>query len=300
MRDKDSFKFAIGTAFSLNWSIHCLLGELWSSALSQQTEGLSDGLHFSVLLTLCSQLSVLLRALSIFIPGCWRKNLLCEWQTTPLRVTDLSSYKLIGLAKGPQSSGSHAFESLRKYITLMDFDDNILWTPPFKSSFIENVLLPPKRNFTEESSFLAYIHCELFTLASKASLYYQMCCVGIVMAGPSEPNQRPPLTTMTNEEILRKFCPSAPVNSAEGVRAHPFDFSMLSQLPSTLRENSRLLFAQAVKGVLDASDMPLVEALAEVIKEQQATELNELDSRFPILRLFEMPTERVTNQTKKT
>jgi len=243
------------------------------------------------------QLELLLRALSLFIPGCWRKEAVCEWQTAPLRATDLSHYKLIGLSKS-QSPGTHPVpQALRKYVTMMDFDENILYAPPFRSAFVDNYLLPPKRHFLDESSFLAYLHCELYVLATKGCLYYEMCCLTLttLAEGADPPPARPVLTSLTNDEILRKYCPSAAASQRKG---KPLDPSVLCQLPLHLREDSRMHFANVTKGS-DASDLPIIEYLAEVIKEQQAMEMNEVDCRYPVLRLVEMPIEKITNQVKK-
>ena len=123
------------------------------------------------------------------------------WQETPFRITDLSTSKLIGLSK----EGTPQIPlSIRKYITLLNFDDKVLHSPKFDCSYVESVLLPPRRHFPDESSYLAYIHTELFSLATKASLYFQMCCLGITQDNKSDSGPKE-LRFLGNDEILKKY-----------------------------------------------------------------------------------------------
>ena len=90
----------------------------------------------------------------------------------------------------------------------MNFDDEILWAPPYESSFVEETLLPLRKFFIDESCLLAYIHGELFNLASKASLFYQMCCVAVTKPDQVEPGQKQTYSVTKNSEFLRKYSTS--------------------------------------------------------------------------------------------
>ena len=150
------------------------------------------------------------------MPGCWKKQLIKYWQDTPLKIVDFSNSKLIGLTKDHEISIA---PSLKKYITILDYEEESLrGAPHSESKFIEHIF--QKRVWPDESTFLAHLHYELFQLSMKAYLYYRMCCIGFSKvesqeqsltssSNPNLPSNNPPARLITSPQPSRKNAQSS-------------------------------------------------------------------------------------------
>ncbi|XP_070568600.1 guanine nucleotide exchange protein smcr8a-like isoform X2 [Ptychodera flava] len=120
----------------------------------------------------------LITTLWLFVPGhSSRYHVVVPWRTNPLSLADLGKIKLVGLCK-PRSPRSPNVlpSSVRKYVSILDYDKSSLHSPPYKGNFI-NGIVSRKKQFKSDQVFIAYIHSILLELASKAYLYYHSFCL---------------------------------------------------------------------------------------------------------------------------
>ncbi|XP_030850312.1 guanine nucleotide exchange protein smcr8a isoform X2 [Strongylocentrotus purpuratus] len=184
------------------------------------------------------EVNSLVRTLWLFVPGhSSRYHLVVPWHTKPLCMTDLARMKLVGLSK-PKSLGRVVPSSVRRYVTLFDYDHQTLWTPAYKGNILDSIVNRNK-HFQIDQCYLAHIQSVLLQLASKAFLYYHSYCL-------NSPNSRLINSTSSADSTSRLMNSSpARVNSA----------SFLSKL-----------------GLVDG-DCKIVEYWVELIKRQQLDEI---------------------------
>ncbi|XP_071478743.1 guanine nucleotide exchange protein smcr8a-like [Diadema antillarum] len=183
------------------------------------------------------EVNALIRTLWLFVPGhSSRYHLVVPWHTKPLCMADLSRMKLVGLAVS-KSVSRVVPGSVRRYITLFDFDQSTLYTPPYKGTCLDAIVSRHK-HFQTDQSYLAYIQSVLLELASKAFLYYHSYCL-------NSPNSQLVNSTSSGDSYQR------PTNTPP--RVSPSSF--LAKL-----------------GLMDG-DSRIVEYWVELIKRQQIDEI---------------------------
>ncbi|XP_077976951.1 guanine nucleotide exchange protein smcr8a-like [Glandiceps talaboti] len=134
----------------------------------------------------------LITTLWLFVPGhSSRYHVVVPWHTLPLTLADLGKMKLVGLCKGRSPRSPNVLpSSVRRYVTVLDYDKNTLCTPPYKGFYI-NTIVSRKKQFKTDQVFLAYIHSILLELASKAYLYYHSFCLNSTSIKSSESSRSP-------------------------------------------------------------------------------------------------------------
>ncbi|XP_063954446.1 guanine nucleotide exchange protein smcr8a-like isoform X1 [Lytechinus pictus] len=183
------------------------------------------------------EVNSLVRTLWLFVPGhSSRYHLVVPWHTKPLCMTDLARMKLVGLSK-PKSLARVLPSSVRRYVTLFDYDQQTLWTPAYKGNVLDSIVSRNK-HFQTDQCYLAHIQSTLLQLASKAFLYYHSYCL-------NSPNSHLINSTSSADSTIRQNSSPARVNSA----------SFLSKL-----------------GLVDG-DCKIVEYWVELIKRQQLDEI---------------------------
>lgn len=223
----------------------------------------------------------LIRALSLFVPGISSSGRwIEEWRSSPLRLIDLSYFKLVGLEKKPHMLP----DVVKRHSTIFDVEESWVWSPPYTGDFLTSLLcLPHTReegSWPTEEVFLAYVHEQLYQFALRASLYYHLCCVGVAETSASLPSPAAGvggtshytsistlgLRPATAESIMgaRGIIPSTSSESLSGRRSknHRSRTSSLSLLPSSSKDGR--------KGRISQSDYSAQERLAFISREATA------------------------------
>lgn len=118
----------------------------------------------------------LVTSLAIFVSGhCRKQPSIIPWSTKPLKMSDLSSLKLIGYSKQKPIP-----KAIEKYVCKLDFESELYFGPIYSndSKLIEDIL-SSKKQWPDEDTYLAYIHYLLYDLAIKACQYYHLCCISL-------------------------------------------------------------------------------------------------------------------------
>ncbi|MDP2435321.1 MAG: hypothetical protein Q8P67_06225 [archaeon] len=124
----------------------------------------------------------LVRACSIFVPGVANSGRrIEEWRTSPIRLPELATLKLVGLSKQPKGLP----EAVRRHSTIFDVENEWVWCPPYAGDFLTSLLSPQVHiSWPSEEVFLSFVQEQLHHLALRAALYYHLCCVGIAEVHP--------------------------------------------------------------------------------------------------------------------
>ncbi|RXM32512.1 Smith-Magenis syndrome chromosomal region candidate gene 8 protein [Acipenser ruthenus] len=116
----------------------------------------------------------LVSALSIFVPNLGKyAETIKPWLTSPFQITDLHSWKLIGLHRVASPTGSSMLFSLNRYsryISILDADHKTLRCPPYKGTLIGR-LADHRTQIKRGSTYFMYVQSMLSQLCSKAFLY---------------------------------------------------------------------------------------------------------------------------------
>jgi hypothetical protein len=138
----------------------------------------------------------LVRACSLFVPGNRTRSI--EWRATPLRMPDLARIRLIGLSR----QGNALPKAVRRYATVLDFDQSILCAPTYTGTMLSE-MTSARKMWPSEEVFLSFVHHELHQIALKACLYYHLCCVG-VSDSPSSPSATANSAALARSRSLRR------------------------------------------------------------------------------------------------
>ncbi|MEQ2192199.1 hypothetical protein XENOCAPTIV_008401 [Xenoophorus captivus] len=93
--------------------------------------------------------------------------------TTPLQVTDLLTWRLIGIHRPSSSASSAIIESLTqysRYIALLDLDQRTLRCPSYSGSLV-NVLADPHTGISRGTTYLLHLESCLTALANQVLLH---------------------------------------------------------------------------------------------------------------------------------
>lgn len=116
----------------------------------------------------------LVDALSLFLPAPGPDgNAVMPCLTTPLQLTDLLTWRLIGIHRSPSSSSSSILHSLTRYsryLALLDLDQRTLHCPSYSGSLIGR-LADPHTGICRGITYLLHLDSCLTALANKALLY---------------------------------------------------------------------------------------------------------------------------------
>lgn len=120
---------------------------------------------------------VLVRTLMLLVPGhSCTSHAVIPWQTKPIKIADLSRVKLIGLCKPERRNGNLNLGSVRRYVSILDFDKKVYEGPAYKGDVL-TTLYSKRKSFKSEKPFLALIHSTLMELALKSFVYYYSFCM---------------------------------------------------------------------------------------------------------------------------
>uniref|UniRef100_UPI0037E8AB0B guanine nucleotide exchange protein smcr8b n=1 Tax=Semicossyphus pulcher TaxID=241346 RepID=UPI0037E8AB0B len=113
-------------------------------------------------------------ALSLFLPAPGpERNAVMPWLTAPLQLTDLLTWKLIGLHRSSSSSSSSILHSLgrySRYLALLDLDQRTLHCPSYSGSLISR-LANPHTGISRGITYLLHLESCLTALTNQALLY---------------------------------------------------------------------------------------------------------------------------------
>jgi len=151
--------------------------------------------------------------------------------------------------------------------------------------------LAVKKQWLNEETYLAFIHTILYEMSMKAALYYHLCCVGLGITAETPP-QPPSELQLELNDIKR---PSPNIDQEFGSLQYgrktrekaqrSFSDSHITHkiIPSSSSVDSKESFFRKMN--FDTSDIEIVENLAEIIKEQQCTQIHGVDKFVPVIRL---------------
>ncbi|XP_041086895.1 guanine nucleotide exchange protein smcr8a-like [Polyodon spathula] len=116
----------------------------------------------------------LVNALIIFVPNLGKyAETVKPWLTSPFQITDLHSWKLIGLHRVASPTGSSMLFSLNRYsryVSILDADHKTLRCPPYKGTLISK-LADHWTQIKCGSTYFMHVQSMLSQLCSKAFLY---------------------------------------------------------------------------------------------------------------------------------
>ncbi|XP_060946920.1 guanine nucleotide exchange protein smcr8b [Limanda limanda] len=114
----------------------------------------------------------LVDALSLFLPAPDR-NAVAPCLTTPLQLTDLLTWRLIGIHRSPSSSSSsiiHSLSRYSRYLALLDVDQRTLRCPPYSGSLISR-MADPHSGISRGVTYLLHLESCLTALVNQALLH---------------------------------------------------------------------------------------------------------------------------------
>ncbi|XP_067441278.1 guanine nucleotide exchange protein smcr8b [Thunnus thynnus] len=113
-------------------------------------------------------------ALSLFLPAPVADgSAVMPSLTTPLQLTDLLTWRLIGIHRSPSSSSSSVLHSLTRYsryLALLDLDQKTLRCPSYSGSLISR-LADPHTSISRGITYLLHLESCLTALANQALLH---------------------------------------------------------------------------------------------------------------------------------
>lgn len=116
----------------------------------------------------------LVDALSLFLPAPGPEgNAVMSCLTTPLQLTDLLTWRLIGIHRSSSSSSAGVLHSLTRYsryLALLDLDQRTLHSPSYSGSLISR-LADPHTCISRGLTYLLHLETCLTALANQALLY---------------------------------------------------------------------------------------------------------------------------------
>jgi len=244
----------------------------------------------------------LVQALSIFVVNSTPTLETSEiqvigWFKEPLHLKHLAHIKLIGINK------KHAIPlAVLKYTTQFNFTAKTLAGPAYKGEFITKIL-SEKKHWPNDSTFLAYVHAQLYEFSTLACLFYHECCINpLISPNPysnapvSVPLQGPMTTQSLPKESLHNTVPNYgpfPKIIKESVKASHSSAEV--SLKSFEKAKSRIRDQQvnsidAIKTKffsthkISENDAEIIQYFAEVVKMQQSA-IRHGTKKSPIIRL---------------
>lgn len=116
----------------------------------------------------------LVDALSLFLPAPGSDgNAVLLWLTVPLQLTDLLTWRLIGIHRSSSSSSTSILHSLTRYsryLALLDLDQRTLHCPSYSGSLISR-LANPQTGISRGITYLLHLESCLTALVNQALLY---------------------------------------------------------------------------------------------------------------------------------
>ncbi|KAM7394548.1 hypothetical protein PAMP_021343 [Pampus punctatissimus] len=113
-------------------------------------------------------------AMSLFLPAPIADgSAVMQSLTTPLQLTDLLTWRLIGIHRSSSSSSSsvlHSVTRYSRYLALLDLDQKTLRCPSYSGSLISR-LADPHTGITRGITYLSHLESCLTALANQALLY---------------------------------------------------------------------------------------------------------------------------------
>lgn len=146
-----------------------------------------------------------------------------------IKLSHLSHIKLIGLDKSCPVP-----KSVERYITYWDWEAEELTCVPYEKGKLLDAMINPKKQWPDEASYRSHIHFHLSDLATRAWMYYHMCCIGLVVGGLSPlstfpgPMNLPPTNSSSPSPASAVFSIPSPygsVNSGTSGYSPPVDSS---------------------------------------------------------------------------
>ncbi|XP_069385424.1 guanine nucleotide exchange protein smcr8b [Paralichthys olivaceus] len=114
----------------------------------------------------------LVDALSLFLPAPDR-NAVTPCLTSPLQLTDLLTWRLIGIHRSPSSSSSsiiHSLSRYSRYLALLDLDQRTLRCPSYSGSLISR-MADPHSAISRGATYLLHLESCLTALVNQALLF---------------------------------------------------------------------------------------------------------------------------------
>ncbi|NP_999967.1 guanine nucleotide exchange protein smcr8b [Danio rerio] len=115
----------------------------------------------------------LVTALSVYLPHLTKyKDSIQPWTSTPLQLTDLLNWKLIGfdrMCSFNPSSLPHCLDHYSRYLSILDVDQKTLHCPTYSGSLI-NLLVEPKSHFKRGNTYFTFAQSVQSKLVTKAFL----------------------------------------------------------------------------------------------------------------------------------
>ncbi|KAM6971855.1 guanine nucleotide exchange protein smcr8b [Aplochiton taeniatus] len=116
----------------------------------------------------------LLAALTLFLPapGRYGNNVLPSL-TAPLQLTDLITWRLIGIHRSSSTTSPsmlHSLARFSRYVGLLDLDQRTMRCPSYSGRLIGR-LAGPRITLRRGSTYLRHLECSLTALANQALLY---------------------------------------------------------------------------------------------------------------------------------
>ncbi|XP_030285508.1 guanine nucleotide exchange protein smcr8b isoform X2 [Sparus aurata] len=116
----------------------------------------------------------LVDALSLFLPAPGpERSAVMMYLTTPLQLTDLLTWRLMGIHRSPSGSSATILQSLTRYsryLSLLDLDQRTLHCPSYSGSLISR-LADPNTGISRGLTYLLHLESCLTALANQALLY---------------------------------------------------------------------------------------------------------------------------------
>ncbi|KAL4658387.1 Smith-Magenis syndrome chromosomal region candidate gene 8 protein-like [Arapaima gigas] len=116
----------------------------------------------------------LVNGLTIFVPNVGKFGERVQpWLSCPVQLADLQNWKLIGLHRIASPTGSSMLHSLNRYsryISILDTDNKMLRSPPYRGSLV-TCMADHRTQIKQGETYYMHVQSMLSELASKAFLY---------------------------------------------------------------------------------------------------------------------------------
>uniref|UniRef100_A0AAQ4R1I0 Smith-Magenis syndrome chromosome region, candidate 8b n=1 Tax=Gasterosteus aculeatus aculeatus TaxID=481459 RepID=A0AAQ4R1I0_GASAC len=155
----------------------------------------------------------LVEALSLFLPAPGPDGAaVMPCLTAPLQLSDLLTWRLIGIHRSPSGSSAGALGSLTRYLALLDLDQRTLLAPSYSGCLVGR-LADPRGGISRGGTYLLHLESCLTALANRALLHaFRLPSSGPGAAeagGVSERDVPPAPATCSSEHdsrVMRFLC----------------------------------------------------------------------------------------------
>ncbi|ELT95887.1 hypothetical protein CAPTEDRAFT_224419 [Capitella teleta] len=117
-----------------------------------------------------TDIRAMVTALCCFVPG-HASHSVCAWLTRPLKLTDLSKFRLVGMGREKKSMDQLVPNSLKNYVSVLNMETKTLSCPAYQGGILTEIY-KKRKAFRHEKPYLSYIHSVLYDLSHKALFYY--------------------------------------------------------------------------------------------------------------------------------